>query len=280
MRTSAQTRILSAGVITLLALCLPLNDSILARPGDEQGDWRPAPATATATPTTPPTMLPKSATPTQSPTATHPSHTPTAPAPTATSQALPALPEHIVLGPDTAWPVRATRISGWGYELVDASAAWDWELQRDVYGQVIAEFWGDQLFSLHPHGIRLTLIDPVWDGRCPSPMAPLALVADSPCLTEGFGDGTGASIYVGCTLPEHHYHDPQECYIAIAADGEHLTDIVVAATITAQNSLMAGYWARTPDFAAPPFTPLLGQAYRDGDQWRWQEPFLRVMNGR
>ncbi|MCO6451198.1 MAG: hypothetical protein J5I90_10475 [Caldilineales bacterium] len=270
MRTSMQTRILSAGVIALLALCLPLNDNILAQPIDEPSDWRPTRSTATATPTTPPTMLPASVTSMQSPTATPP-------APTATPQAPPALPAHIVLGPDTAWPVRATRISGWGYELVDASAAWDWELQRDVYGQVITAFWGDQLFNQHPHGIRLTLIDPVWDARCPSPVAPLALVADSPCLTEGFGDGTGASMYVGCTLAEHHYHDPQECFLAIAAGGEHLTDIVVAATITAQNSLMNGYWARTPDFSASPFTPLLGQAYREGDQWRWHEPFLRVM---
>ena len=41
--------------------------------------------------------------------------------------------------------------------------------------------------------------------------------------------------------------------------GEHLTDIVVAATITAQNANLAGYFARTPDFSQPPFH-LLGQA--------------------
>lgn len=83
-------------------------------------------------------------------------------------------------------------------------------------------------------------------------------------------------IYVGCALALHHNFDPQECFIAIESGGEYLTDIVVAATITAQNANLVGYFARTPDFSQPPFH-LLGQAYREGDQWRWENPFLEVV---
>ncbi len=84
-------------------------------------------------------------------------------------------------------------------------------------------------------------------------------------------------IYAGCAVDTDHQYDPQECFITITAEGEHLSDIVVAATITAQNLLVTGYWARTPDFSQYPFTPLLGEAYREGDQWRWREPYLEVV---
>ena len=185
----------------------------------------------------------------------------------------------ITLGSDTAWPVRAERIIGWGYELVDASEQWDWVLQRDVYGVVAHEFWGDDLYGQHPHGIRITLIDPVWDDKSPIPLAPLPLFADQRILFEGFGDGEGAMIFVGCAIPYHHFYDPQECFIAITAAGEHLTDIVLASTITAENMNHAGYDARTPEFSQPPFH-LLGEAYREGDQWRWRNPFLEVVPAR
>ena len=194
----------------------------------------------------------------------------------ATTPPTPTKHSTIILGPDTAWPVRAERVIGWGYEIVDASQQWDLVLQRDVYGVVAHEFWGEQLYGAHLHGIRITLIDPVWDGKSPSPLAPVPLFADDRGLFEGFGDGAGSTIYVGCAIPTHHFYDPQECFIAIEAGGEHLTDIVVASTITAQNMLLAGYDARTPDFSQPPFH-LLGQAYREGDQWRWREPFLEVV---
>ncbi len=58
-----------------------------------------------------------------------------------------------------------------------------------------------------------------------------------------------------------------------------MSDAVVAAPITAQNMLVAGYAARTPDFSQPPFTPLLGEAYREGDQWRWRQRYLEVVQG-
>lgn len=168
---------------------------------------------------------------------------------------MPAKLSTVVLGLDTIWAVRAERVIGWGYEFVDASEQWDLVLQRDVYG-VVAR--------------------PSWDGKSPSPLAPVPLFADDRGLFEGFGDGAGSMIYVGCAIPAHHFYDSQECFIAIEAGGEHLTDIVAASTVTAQNMLHAGYDARTHDFSQPPFR-LLGQAYREGDQWRWRDPFLEVV---
>ncbi len=201
----------------------------------------------------------------------------TTPTPTAAPTPAPKRLDTVVLGPDTTWPVRANHVIGWGYEFVDASQGYDWVLHRDVYGQVAHTFWGARLYDRHPHGIRLTLIDPIWEDGCPSPVAPIPLVAGSRCLLEGFGDGEGAMVYAGCAVDTDHLYSPQECFITITADGPHVTDAVVAATITAQNMLVAGYAARTPDFSRPPFTPLLGEAYREGDQWRWRESYLEVV---
>ncbi len=197
--------------------------------------------------------------------------------PMPTSTPAPLRQGSIVLGPDTVWPVKADHVVGWGYEFVDASEGYDWLLHRDVYGQVAYAFWGARLYDRHPHGIRLTLIDPVWEEGCPSPVAPVPLVAGSRCLLEGFGDGAGAMVYAGCAVASDHLYDPQLCYVAIAADGPHVSDAVIAATITAQNMLVAGYPGRTPDFSRPQFTPLLGEAYREGDQWRWRLPYLEVV---
>ncbi len=194
------------------------------------------------------------------------------PAPASAPQRL----DTVVLGPDTPWPVRANHVIGWGYEFVDASQSYDWMLNRDVYGQVAHEFWGSRLYDRHPHGIRLTLIDPIWEEGCPSPVAPVPLVAGSRCLLEGFGDGEGAMVYAGCAVASDHFYSPQECFVTITVGGPHVTDAVVAATITAQNMLVAGYAARTPDFSRLPFTPALGEAYREGDQWRWRDPYLQI----
>ena len=84
-------------------------------------------------------------------------------------------------------------------------------------------------------------------------------------------------IWHGCALAKMVYYDPQECFIAVAAPGPHLTDVVVSATIVAHNSTLTfmDYW--TADFTQAPFTPLLGQAHKEGDQWRWADPFLEVV---
>jgi hypothetical protein len=90
-----------------------------------------------------------------------PQVTPTALPGTTPQPRLPAArPDLVVLGPETQYPVRAQRIRGDGYEFVDASSQYDLVLQRDVYGAVIRQFWGDRLFGRHPQGIRITLLDP------------------------------------------------------------------------------------------------------------------------
>ena len=50
-----------------------------------------------------------------------------------------------------------------------------------------------------------------------------------------------------------------ECFIAIAALGPYLTDLLVSASITTYNWLVVrNYEAMTPDFTQGPFTPYQG----------------------
>ena len=48
-------------------------------------------------------------------------------------------------------------------------------------------------------------------------------------------------VYAGCAVASDHVFDLQVCFLSIAADGPHVSDAVLAATITAQNMLIAGY---------------------------------------
>ena len=231
------------------------------------------------------------------PTATATSLPPTAvPAPTPA----PAIPEVVVLGPDTVYPIRARRFVGAGYELVDASSQYDLVLHRDVYGAVARQFWGDRLYGKHPAGIRITLIDPeappecaIVCRSCPGQptiarhLAPIRLSNDwrgdchARSLSASYGDGQGATIWVGCAYDSDDalgiQTDPEECFVTIAAPGPYLTDLLVSATITTFNWLVVqNYYAMTPDFTQGPFTPHLGQAHKEGDQWRWEDPFVEV----
>jgi hypothetical protein len=233
---------------------------------------------------------------------------PSAPVTASVAVSEPLIFDTVVLDPDTRYPVRARKVVGWGYEIVDASTQYDLVLNRDVLGQVAHEFWGDKLFKAHPHGIRITLVDfnapPECDFVCKScpgqptmhmPVTPLQTVKDwrGQCRThsyqEGYGDGAGSMIWVGCAhyyaqRPDDGYavfYDPQECFVAVQSAGEHLTDLLVSATTTAYNFWTVDTpWGATPEFDKSPFTPLLGQAYREGDQWRWRNPFLEVTSAR
>lgn len=257
---------------------------------------RAATLTHTATPTF-------TATRTPTPTLTHtPSRTPS---PTATStrtatttptvrpitatpsppvSAIPPAQEVVVLGPGTRYPVRARVVQGWGYELVDDSAQYDWLIQRDVFGQVARDYWGDiGLYGQHSQGIRITLLDYRPSPACKpdgSPCPALVPVAVSSSgegddqLTFTFGDGTGAQLWVGCADDTKRYN-PQRCFVVVQSAGVYLTDIVVTATILAQNLRLKPDGSATPDFTLPVFAPL-GRAYREGDQWRWADPFLEV----
>jgi hypothetical protein len=205
----------------------------------------------------------------------------------------PAQVDTVILGQDTQYPVRAQRVIGWGYELVDASEQYDLVVHRDVYGVMAHKAW-ESLFSRHPRGIRITLIDPIrlddcrrsW-GSNPA-LAPIPLAhrnrgrCDDLVLPGGFGDGEGGGIAMGCAWddpdsPVHVESDPEECFIAVLSPGPHLTDITVTASVVGYNWVKAGMSSQmTPDLAASPFSPLLGQAYREGDQWRWRDPYLEV----
>lgn len=242
---------------------------------------RPSP-TATPTPmatwtlTITPTWTP-------SPTATH-TVTPTrTTSPTTTPPPMTAQ-EVVTLGLDTRYPVRAHVVKGWGYELVDDSAQYDWLIQRDVFGLVAHDYWGDaDLYGRHPAGIRITLLDyqpsPAChpnDSRC-QPLVPVAVSSHGQGddqLTFPFDDGAGAQLWIGCADNTRLY-DPQECFVVVQSPGVHLTDIVVTATILAQDLRLKADDFATPDFMQPIFAPL-GQAYREGDQWRWEDPFLVV----
>lgn len=214
--------------------------------------------------------------------------------------ASPPIAEVVVLGPDTVYPVRARRFVGAGYELVDASSQYDLVLHRDVYGAVARQFWGDRLFGRHPSGIRITLIDPEAPPECAfvcqscpgqptiaRHLAPIRLSNDwrgdchARSLSASYGDGQGGAIWVGCVYDSDDAlgirTDPEECYVTIAAPGPYLTDLLVSATITTFNWLVVqDYYAMTPDFSRAPFTPALGRAHREGEQWRWEEPFVEV----
>lgn len=193
---------------------------------------------------------------------------------------LPAYQDVVVLGPDTVYPVRARVVKGWGYELVDASAQYDWLIKRDVYGAVAHQFWGDRLYRKHPAGIRITLLDAVYEPDCQSaycaPQVPVPLTnfrRNDYELFIGYGDGEGSMIWHGCAIEHLVHYDPQECFIAVAAPGPHLTDVVVSSTITAYGAERN----KTPDFTLAPFTPLLGQAHHSEGQWRWADPYLEVI---
>ena len=188
-----------------------------------------------------------------------------------------------MLVPDTQYPVRARVVKGWGYELVDASTQYDWLIRRDVFGQVAHAYWGDKgLYGQHPRGIRITLLDYLPKPGCQkycAGQAPIALDnrgSSDYSLREGFGDGSGSMIGIACASKTVQY-DPQECFIAVEANGPYLTDIVVSSTIVAHNQVLTTVERSTPIFTNAPFTPLLGQAHRAGDQWRWADPFLVVV---
>ena len=76
------------------------------------------------------------------------------------------LPDLVVLGPDTQYPVRARVIRGWDYEFVDLSTQYDIVVYRDVFGMLAHQIDDDNVqrykrssrFARHGP-IRITLID-------------------------------------------------------------------------------------------------------------------------
>lgn len=249
------------------------------------------------TPTIRPTTVP-TATAAPSPIASV-SPTPAVRSPSATAApAVPPVPVvvAVTLESDTKYPVRAQRFLGWGYEIVDASQAWDISLNRDVYGAMAHAAWGDTLYQRHKQGIRVTIIDAATPAECVnsaypqySPvLAPIQLANwSSGCkdrsLPLGFGDGEGAAISVGCARDKPGaaitvQTDPEECFVAIRSGGAHLNDIVITGLVVAYNLVLNTFGTETPDLAQAPFTPALGKAHKEGDQWRWDDPFITIVS--
>ena len=216
-----------------------------------------------------------------------PTPTPQATAAAPTNPNLPPKQDVVHLTQDTRFPVRANRFIGWGYEIVDASDRWDVVLNRDVFGHVLHEFYGDEFYKEHPHGMRVTFVDCVskeypgyGTSTCGGTEAPIPLFGDKKDLISEFGDGVGSVTIVGCAAPAVNYYDPEECFVGLGpVDAGYLNDIAIVGTIVG-GKFLAGYVGENaPDFRNPPFTPNLGNAIRDDQlqQWRWQNPFLQVM---
>jgi len=215
-----------------------------------------------------------------------------APAPIATSAPAPAGPQLppkqdvVHLSEDTHFPVRANRFIGWGYEIVDASEKWDIVMDRDVFGYVLHEFYGDALYQQHSEGMKVTFLDCVpavldnlGNVPCFAEEAPVPLFNGSKRLSVFFSDGD-SNVGMGCAVPGTNYYNPQECFVSLGpVDDGHLTDLAVTSAILGDKSRMGYTVYNTPDMATTPFTPHLGIAHKDEatQQWRWQDPFIKIV---
>jgi len=213
---------------------------------------------------------------------------------TAPSSNLPPMQDVVVLGPNTKYPVRARVFRGWGYEIVDNSKKWDVVLYRDVLGYVLHKAThpdGTPLFdwNKYPAGVRITIIDPIVNVHCkPDPQVPVYseapiqitnLYGNNECwnwsLPASNGDGTGGEISYGCTLGV--YHNPRECFIAVHSQGK-CAECLSGLVISTFHDMLAKRVYEPKDFSKPPYDAM-GKATRDPKtgQWRWQNPFLRIV---
>ncbi len=222
--------------------------------------------------------------------------TKTAPAPTPTSTAILAsaspLPDLVVLGPETQYPVRARVVRGWDYEFVDLSSQYDIVVYRDVFGMLSHQIDDENIRRYFPNKprigaagpIRITLVDaqphpapgcPGW-GWAPERETyagdPFGLMQD-PCLVQHSlrpeGDGHGAVLLTGWSSGAGRT-------LAVGAYGPTGADW--SATFFAE----AITWparigpADRPDFTQPLYAPL-GAAHKEDGRWVWQEPFVQIV---
>lgn len=178
------------------------------------------------------------------------------------------------------WGKNVKFYRGDGYEIIDASENFDIIIKRDVLGPIIRAIFHDSICGEHKLGVRIHIADPIYKPECgASPLAPMEFWQrwPGPCgnyfYYDAFGDGAGAQIYLGRTWAI--CHDPDEGFIAIGSGGPHLTDIVVTGFVV----LYVGSHY-TPDFRLDPMYLALGRPYREGDQWRWEDPFIEVIPAR
>lgn len=210
---------------------------------------------------------------------------------TSASTSSSSLPDLVVLGPDTQYPVRARVVRGWDYELVDLASQYDIVVYRDVFGMLahqidddnVQRYKGVSRFT-ESGPIRITLVDaqPHPDPGCPgwgwAPdrdtfVDPLGM-SRKPCRVEHSlfptGDGAGATLLMGWG-----YHAGTT--LAVGAAGPTLADL--STTVIADmlpRPLNIGYSA--PDYSQPLYRAL-GQARREGERWVWSDPFVQIVPG-
>jgi hypothetical protein len=203
-----------------------------------------------------------------------------------------ALPDLVVLGPDTHYPVRAKVVRGWSYELIDDSAAYDFVVQRDVFGMLAHELDDERVtryrkpsfFSFTPDGVlRIHLVD--W---APHP--------NPDCAAQGYGmtdrvdfggdplglntnacidnrslyplvDGQGAAIGYRCN---------GVCAFAVAGPGANVQSLMLTAFGEALPRPPLLSPVDRADFSGPFYRPL-GEAHWDATFWRWSDPFVEVV---
>lgn len=203
-----------------------------------------------------------------------------------------ALPDLVVLGPDTHYPVRAKVVRGWSYELVDDSTAYDFVVQRDVFGMLAHQLDDERVtryrkpgfFSFTPDGVlRIHLVD--WTPH-PNPDCaargygttglvdfggdPLGLNTNA-CIDNHslypLGDGQGAAIGYRCN---------GVCAFAVAAPGANMRSLLLTAFGEALPRPPLLSPVDRADFSGS-FYRSLGEAYWDATFWRWSDPFVEVV---
>ncbi len=203
-----------------------------------------------------------------------------------------SLPDLVVLGPDTVYPVRARVVRGWDYEFVDLSEHYDIVVYRDVFGMLSHQIDDENRLRYWPNKppigttgpIRITLIDaqPHPDPACPgwgwAPDRetyigdPLGMMQE-PCLVQHalfpLGDGHGAVLWMGAYWGIGYT-------VAVAAYGPTGADwstTFFAERITWPATLGP---ADRPDFALPLYAPL-GGAHKEDGRWVWHDPFVQIV---
>ena len=164
--------------------------------------------------------------------------------PTSTLTSASPLPDLVVLGPDTQYPVRARVIQGWGYEFVDLSAAYDIVVYRDVFGMLAHQIDDENVQRYRRQSrfarsgpIRIALVDaqPHPDAGCPgwgwAPdrdtfVDPYGMTQE-PCRVEHSlfpqGDGAGTTLLIG-------WGYNAGTTLAIGAAGPYLADASTSAS--------------------------------------------------
>jgi len=215
------------------------------------------------------------------------------PAPTAAPSPQPvAQADLVVLGPETHYPVRARVVRGWDYELVDASTAYDFVVQRDVFGMLahqldterVTRYHRPSFFSFTPDGVfRIYLVDwaPHPNAECAARGYGTTVLVDfggdplglntNVCIDNHslypLGDGEGVAIGYRCN---------GQCALAVAAPGTNLASLVLTAFAEALPRPATLGPAGRADFSSEVYRPL-GQGRWDATLWRWTDPFVEVV---